>query len=183
MKAAVYVGDAASLAIEQLTPNPPGPRDVVVEIVTVARQPRRTHVDLFLRNRHRHGQHVLGIQSRVDTQQPRHAFDHQTGARKHHQGDEASVWSHDRTFPCRMSERDGVLALLELLHVDVRNFLDRVEVRKRSVRLSTVSLGFGKSIWASIWMLGSQWCRCNRFHQLRFSIGAMRWCSTPMGSF
>src|SRR5215470_14182067 len=32
MKAAVYVGDAASLAFEQLKPNPPGPRDVVVEI-------------------------------------------------------------------------------------------------------------------------------------------------------
>jgi len=32
MRAAVYVGDATSLAIEKLTPNPPGPRDVVVEI-------------------------------------------------------------------------------------------------------------------------------------------------------
>jgi S-(hydroxymethyl)glutathione dehydrogenase/alcohol dehydrogenase len=32
MRAAVYVGDPTSLAIEQLTPNPPGPRDVVVEI-------------------------------------------------------------------------------------------------------------------------------------------------------
>src|SRR3990172_761320 len=32
MRAAVYVGDATSLAIEQLKPNPPGPRDVVVEI-------------------------------------------------------------------------------------------------------------------------------------------------------
>jgi S-(hydroxymethyl)glutathione dehydrogenase/alcohol dehydrogenase len=32
MRAAVYVGDPSSLAIEQLTPNPPGPRDVVVEI-------------------------------------------------------------------------------------------------------------------------------------------------------
>ena len=32
MKAAVYVGDATTLAIEDLKPNPPGPRDVVVEI-------------------------------------------------------------------------------------------------------------------------------------------------------
>jgi len=32
MKAAVFVGDSTSLAFEQLTPNPPGPRDVVVEI-------------------------------------------------------------------------------------------------------------------------------------------------------
>jgi S-(hydroxymethyl)glutathione dehydrogenase / alcohol dehydrogenase len=32
MKAAVYVGDPKSLAIESLKPNPPGPRDVVVEI-------------------------------------------------------------------------------------------------------------------------------------------------------
>ena len=32
MKAAVYIGDATSLTIEQLKPNPPGPRDVVVEI-------------------------------------------------------------------------------------------------------------------------------------------------------
>ena len=32
MKAAVYVGDPKSLAIEELKPNPPGPRDVVVEI-------------------------------------------------------------------------------------------------------------------------------------------------------
>jgi len=32
MKAAVYVGDPKSLAIEELTANPPGPRDVVVEI-------------------------------------------------------------------------------------------------------------------------------------------------------
>ena len=32
MKAAVYVGDPKSLALEELKPNPPGPRDVVVEI-------------------------------------------------------------------------------------------------------------------------------------------------------
>lgn len=32
MKAAVYVGDPKSLAIEELKPNPPGPRDVVLEI-------------------------------------------------------------------------------------------------------------------------------------------------------
>ena len=32
MKAAVYVGYPKSLAIEELKPNPPGPRDVVVEI-------------------------------------------------------------------------------------------------------------------------------------------------------
>jgi S-(hydroxymethyl)glutathione dehydrogenase/alcohol dehydrogenase len=32
MRAAVYVGDPANLAIEELEPNPPGPRDVVVEI-------------------------------------------------------------------------------------------------------------------------------------------------------
>jgi len=32
MKAAVYVGDATTLAFEDLKPNPPGPRDVVVEI-------------------------------------------------------------------------------------------------------------------------------------------------------
>src|SRR5437667_9255226 len=32
MRAAVYVGDGQRLALEQLTPNPPGPRDVVVEI-------------------------------------------------------------------------------------------------------------------------------------------------------
>src|SRR6185503_11828305 len=32
MKAAVYVGDPKTLALENLTPNPPGPRDVVVEI-------------------------------------------------------------------------------------------------------------------------------------------------------
>ncbi len=32
MRAALYVGDAATLSIEQLKPNPPGPRDVVVEI-------------------------------------------------------------------------------------------------------------------------------------------------------
>ncbi len=32
MKAALYVGDATALAIEALTPKPPGPRDVVVEI-------------------------------------------------------------------------------------------------------------------------------------------------------
>src|SRR2546426_9446204 len=32
MKAAVYVGDATSLAFENLTPNPPGPRDVIVEV-------------------------------------------------------------------------------------------------------------------------------------------------------
>ncbi len=32
MRAAVYVGDSTSLAIEQLNPNQPGPRDVVVEI-------------------------------------------------------------------------------------------------------------------------------------------------------
>ncbi len=32
MRAAVYVGDATKLSIEELKPNPPGPRDVVVEI-------------------------------------------------------------------------------------------------------------------------------------------------------
>jgi len=32
MKAAVYVGDPKTLAFEDVTPNPPGPRDVVVEI-------------------------------------------------------------------------------------------------------------------------------------------------------
>ena len=32
MKAAVYVGDATRLAIEELKPSPPGPRDVVVEV-------------------------------------------------------------------------------------------------------------------------------------------------------
>jgi S-(hydroxymethyl)glutathione dehydrogenase/alcohol dehydrogenase len=32
MKAAVYVGDSTALALEDLKPNPPGPRDVVVEI-------------------------------------------------------------------------------------------------------------------------------------------------------
>lgn len=32
MKAAVYVGDPKALSIETLKPNPPGPRDVVVEI-------------------------------------------------------------------------------------------------------------------------------------------------------
>ncbi len=32
MRAALYTGDAGMLAIEELTPNPPGPRDVVVEI-------------------------------------------------------------------------------------------------------------------------------------------------------
>jgi S-(hydroxymethyl)glutathione dehydrogenase/alcohol dehydrogenase len=32
MKAAVYVGDPASLSLEQVNPNPPGPRDVVVQI-------------------------------------------------------------------------------------------------------------------------------------------------------
>jgi len=32
MKAAVYVGDATTLEFEDLKPNPPGPRDVVVEI-------------------------------------------------------------------------------------------------------------------------------------------------------
>jgi len=32
MKAAVYVGDSTSLALEELKPNPPGPRDIVVEI-------------------------------------------------------------------------------------------------------------------------------------------------------
>jgi len=32
MDAAVYVGDATTLAFEKLKPNPPGPRDVVVEV-------------------------------------------------------------------------------------------------------------------------------------------------------
>ncbi len=32
MRAAVFVGDPQNLSIEQLTPNPPGPRDVVVEV-------------------------------------------------------------------------------------------------------------------------------------------------------
>ena len=32
MRAAVFVGDPENLAIEQLTPSPPGPRDVVVEV-------------------------------------------------------------------------------------------------------------------------------------------------------
>ena len=32
MKAAVYVGDAKSLSLEQLKPNSPGPRDVIVEV-------------------------------------------------------------------------------------------------------------------------------------------------------
>jgi len=32
MRAAVYVGDSANLAFEELKPNPPGPRDVVVEV-------------------------------------------------------------------------------------------------------------------------------------------------------
>ncbi len=32
MKAAVYVGDATSLSLEQVKPSPPGPRDVVVQI-------------------------------------------------------------------------------------------------------------------------------------------------------
>lgn len=32
MRAALYVGDAANLSIEELKPNPPGPRDVVVQI-------------------------------------------------------------------------------------------------------------------------------------------------------
>jgi len=32
MRAAVFVGDAANLTIEELKPNPPGPRDLVVEI-------------------------------------------------------------------------------------------------------------------------------------------------------
>jgi S-(hydroxymethyl)glutathione dehydrogenase/alcohol dehydrogenase len=32
MRAAVYVGDASKLAIEELKPNPPGPRDVLVEV-------------------------------------------------------------------------------------------------------------------------------------------------------
>src|SRR5437879_5247681 len=32
MKAAVYVGDTSALSLEQVKPNPPGPRDVIVEI-------------------------------------------------------------------------------------------------------------------------------------------------------
>jgi len=32
MKGAVYVGDAKSLSLEQLKPNPPGPRDVIIEV-------------------------------------------------------------------------------------------------------------------------------------------------------
>src|SRR5436309_9477719 len=32
MKAAIYVGDATSLSFEQVKPNPPGPRDVVVRV-------------------------------------------------------------------------------------------------------------------------------------------------------
>src|SRR5262249_21397001 len=32
MKAAIYVGDAAALSLENVKPNPPGPRDVVVEV-------------------------------------------------------------------------------------------------------------------------------------------------------
>ena len=32
MKAAVYVGDPTSLSLEQVKPNPPGPRDVIVEV-------------------------------------------------------------------------------------------------------------------------------------------------------
>ncbi len=56
--------------------------DVLVEILAEARQARRTHVDLFLGNRHPHGQHVLRIQSGIDAQQPRHALDHQPGAAK-----------------------------------------------------------------------------------------------------
>src|ERR1700757_3344093 len=32
MKGAVYTGDSQRLSFEQLRPNPPGPRDVVVEI-------------------------------------------------------------------------------------------------------------------------------------------------------
>lgn len=32
MRAAIYTGDSTSLSFEQLTPNPPGPRDLIVEI-------------------------------------------------------------------------------------------------------------------------------------------------------
>src|SRR5262247_3418719 len=32
MRAAVYVGDAKSLAFEKLQPNPPGPRDLIIEV-------------------------------------------------------------------------------------------------------------------------------------------------------
>src|SRR5256884_9600865 len=32
MKAAVYVGESTALSLEQVKPNPPGPRDVIVEI-------------------------------------------------------------------------------------------------------------------------------------------------------
>ena len=32
MKAAIYVGDAAALSLEQVKPSPPGPRDVIVQI-------------------------------------------------------------------------------------------------------------------------------------------------------
>src|SRR5216117_2929248 len=32
MKAAVYVGDATALSLKQVKPNPPGARDVIVEI-------------------------------------------------------------------------------------------------------------------------------------------------------
>src|ERR1017187_8754265 len=57
---------------------------MLVEILTKTRQTRRTHVDLFLGDRHSQRKHVLRIQPGIHAQQPRHAFDHQSRARKHH---------------------------------------------------------------------------------------------------
>lgn len=55
------------------------------QILAVAWQPWRAHIDLLLRNRHLHGQYVFRIEPRVDAQQARHALDRQPGAAKHHQ--------------------------------------------------------------------------------------------------
>ena len=64
----------------------PGDRaDVLLDILAEARQPGRARINVFLRNRHLHGEDVLGVEAGIDAQQSRHTLDHEPGAAQHHQ--------------------------------------------------------------------------------------------------
>ena len=60
---------------------------VILQLLTKARVPGRSVIQIYLRQRHRHDQHVFGIESRAHPEQLRHALDHQsrTGQDNHGQ--------------------------------------------------------------------------------------------------
>ncbi len=79
-----------------LTEKTPGSdADLLLQVFAEPLVDRRPVVEVDLRQRHLHHQDVLRIEPRIDAEQPRHARDHEAGAREDHQG-ERHLRSHER---------------------------------------------------------------------------------------